>query len=72
MPHEILALNKHEIDILLMCNNARVEDDKRMDVEARQNSYEKANAGIYYDIEEYNRQLLQSYGLNPEPEIRIY
>jgi hypothetical protein len=72
LPHEILALNKHEIDILLMCNNARVEDDKRIGVEGKQRDNEKDKAGIYYSIEEYNKQILQSYGLNPEPEIRIY
>ncbi|MEM2857006.1 MAG: hypothetical protein QW416_07900 [Candidatus Nitrosocaldaceae archaeon] len=55
-----------------MCNSARIEDDKRMDVEARQKDDKKDKVGIYYDIEEYNRQFLQSYGLNPEPEIRIY
>lgn len=55
-----------------MCNNARVEDDKRIGVEGKQRDNEKDKAGIYYSIEEYNKQILQSYGLNPEPEIRIY
>lgn len=79
LPHEILALDRYALDILLACNRARLEEEEEEE-EGEGDGEEDGKGGGddnddvrrgYSQQEEYNRSILLKYGLLPEPEIRV-